>query len=677
MASPHFQDILGERLTRRGLLEGGAAVGLLSLAGPAFASKEAAPNFTPVPPNIHDQVTVPEGYESRVLISWGDPLYESVTAPFDRKTSNRADQEVRFGFNNDMLALFPAQWAFPKVADPSGDYILCANNEYFELPLMYGDRVLTFEGSRDSCEAAYASMGVRIVRVKTVNGEWKVVKDAAPGPAATNRRVTPFSPVIFSGPAKDHPWIKEAGSKSNALQNVALENGAYAVGTIANCAGGWTPWGTYLTAEENFNAYIAAAERVRNPSAKLAQDADMFGYSFTDTFRRPGQPQHLNLTTNPHAAALYGWTVEIDPYDPSWTPRKRTALGRRKGECATSALTKDGRVAIYAGDDERRQFVYKFISKGKFDPKNRTANRDLLDSGVLYAAQFQADGKGKWLKLDLASVNAALKSQGVEAELLIADEADLMLRARVAASALGATPMDRPEDVECPVDARFDAKGVVLVVCTNNSDARAALPGNPRRGKDIEPNVTGHILRLDEAGQDAGATAFNWDVFALAGDPSANDIKADGESKAPASAWLGKAPSFKGDRFACPDNIAFDGLGRVFIATDGSDNVFRDCNDSVLVSSVAAKSPRLVQRFLTGPIGAEICGPLLAPDTCTFFCAIQHPGGADAAGRDFGSALFLGEVDRPASTWPEGGKAWPRPSVVYVRRKDGGRVGGD
>jgi len=677
MASPHFQDILNERLSRRGLLQGGAAVGLLSLAGPAFAAKDAAPNFKPVAANTHDQVSVPEGYEARVLVSWGDPLFESVTAPFDRKTSDRADQEVRFGFNNDMLALFAAQWSFPKTPDPKGDYILCANNEYFDQPLMYGDRVLTFEGSRDSCEAAYASMGVSIVRLKTTGGAWSVVKDAAPGPAAINRRVTPFSPVLFSGPAKDHPWIKAAGGKANELQKVAPAEGAYAIGTLANCAGGWTPWGTYLTSEENFNTYMLTSAKVKNPEARQAQDADIFGYSLSDVFRRPGQPAQLDLSQSPHAAALYGWVVEIDPHDPSWIPRKRTAMGRRKGECATSALTKDGRVAIYAGDDEKGQFLYKFVSSARFNPKDRMANRELLDSGTLYAAQFLADGKGKWLKLDVAGVNAALKAQEVEAELFIADEADLMVRARVAAAALGATPMDRPEDVECPVDAHFDSKGVVLMVCTNNSDARAAVPGNPRRGQGIEPNVTGHILRLDETSQDAGAVTFKWDVFALAGDPSGADVKADGKDKAPASAWLGKAPSFKGDRFACPDNIAFDGMGRVFIATDGSPAVFRDCNDGVMVTSVSAKAPRLVQRFLTGPVGCEICGPLVGPDARTFFCAIQHPGEADSAGKHFGSALVTGEMQRPPSSWPAGGESWPRPSVIYVTRKDGGRVGGD
>ena len=676
MPSPHFQAILNERLTRRGLLEGGAAVGLLSLAGPALSAKAASPNFKPVAANIHDKVTVPEGYEAKVLISWGDPLYDSVTAPFDRNASSRADQEVRFGTNNDMLALFPAQWAFPKAGDAKGDYILCANNEYFEPALMYGERVQTFEGMRDACEAAFAAMGVSVVRLKSTGSAWSVEKDAAPGPNAINRRVTPFTPVQFSGPAKDHPWIKAGGAKANELQKLTLADGLFAVGTMGNCAGGWTPWGTYLTAEENFNAYIAAAERVKNPAAKLAQDADIFGYSFVETARRPGLPAQFNLSANPHAAALYGWTVEIDPYDPAWAPRKRTALGRRKGECATSALTKDGRVAIYSGDDEKGQFVYKFVSAGKFNPKDRIGNRDLLDAGALYAAQFQPDGKGKWLKLELAAVNAALKAQGAEDELLMGDEADLMVRARVAAAALGATPMDRPEDVECLVDARYDAKGVVLVVCTNNSDARAASPGNPRRGADIEPNVTGHILRLDEARQDAGATSFKWDVFALAGDPAGPNVKSDGKG-APAGAWLGKAPSFKGDRFACPDNVAFDGMGRVFIATDGSDNVFRDCNDSVMVTSVTAKAPRLIQRFLTGPVGAEICGPLLAPDARAFFCAIQHPGATDTAGKDFGSAFFLGEAQRPASSWPDGGEAWPRSSVVYVTRKDGGRIGGD
>jgi secreted PhoX family phosphatase len=675
MSATHFSDVLAERISRRGLLQGGAAVALLSLADQAGAATthEAPPRFKPVGPNVFDKVTVPDGYEAKTLIAWGDPLFDSVAAPFDRDTLTRADQEVRFGFNNDMLALFPARWSFPKKTLAEGEHILCANNEYFDQTLMFGERAFTPEGAAATAEAAYASMGVSIVRVRAEkSGAWSVLKDAAPGPHALNRRVTPFTPVLFDGPAKDHPWIKAAGAKANALQGFKGEG--YAIGTLANCAGGWTPWGTYLTSEENFQNYMIASLKVRDPEPKLAQDSQIFGYGLMESFRRPGQLRQFDLTHNPAAAALYGWVVEIDPYDPTWTPRKRTAMGRRKGECATSALTKNGRVAIYAGDDERNQFVYKFVSKDRFDPKKREANRELLSAGALYAAQFSADGNGRWLELNVDAANAALKAQDTDPELLIADEADLLVRARVAAAALGATPMDRPEDVECPVDARFDSKGVVLIVCTNNSDSKQASPANPRRGAGSEPNVTGHIVRIDEFGQDAGALSFRWDVFALAGDPVAEDATSS-NGKNPAGAWIGGAPAFKGDRFACPDNIAFDGKGRVFIATDGSPAVFDDCNDSVLVASIASTGPRLVQRFLTGPVGAEICGPLLAPDARTFFCAIQHPGESDGKGKDFAGDLFNGKRTRPISSWPDGGESWPRPGVVYVRRTDGGRIG--
>ncbi|MET0546468.1 MAG: PhoX family phosphatase [Caulobacterales bacterium] len=673
-----FQDIVDEMITRRGLLEGGAAIGLLSLAGPVGAvTKASPPKFAPVPANLYDTVTVPAGYEAKTLIAWGDPLFDSVTAPFNRDKLTRADQETRFGFNNDMLAVFPAAWSFPTKATGEGRFILCANNEYFDQTLMFGERVIDAEGLAATTEAAYAAMGVSIVQLENKAGAWSVIKDKAPGGGAINRRITPFTPVVFDGPAKAHPWIKVAGVKANELQNLKLNDGAVAIGTLANCAGGWTPWGTYLTAEENFQNYVIASKKVNGAEPKLEQDADVFGYGLKDSFKRPGHPAHLDLTQNPTAAALYGWIVEIDPYDPSWMPRKRTALGRKKGEAATTALSKDGRLVVYSGDDERNQFIYKFVSSKKFNPKNRTANRDLLSEGQLYVAQFNATGKGVWLKLNVASANAALKANGADEALLIADEADLMVRVRVAAAALGATPMDRPEDVECPVDAKFNSSGIVLAVCTNNSDAKANSPANPRRGADSEPNVTGHIVRIDESGQDPAATSFRWDIFALAGDPVSADAKGDGKSKPPVGAWIGGAPSFKGDRFACPDNIAFDGQGRVFIATDGSPSVFGDCNDGVLVTAVAGAGPRLVQRFLTGPVGCEICGPLLAPDARTFFCAIQHPGESDTNDKNFSGALFSGDRQRPFSSWPDGGESWPRPGVVYVRRIDGGRIGGD
>jgi secreted PhoX family phosphatase len=516
--------------------------------------------------------------------------------------------------------------------------------------------------------AAYASMGVSIVVIEETAAGWRFLRDARPG-AGLNRRITSFSPMVFAGPASAHPWIKAGAARFNAAEKGAGP-GAVACGTHSNCAGGETPWGTYLSVEENFNSYFFNSKAPAKVDPLLALDAKVMGYPLDRQRPRPNAPRQFDLADNPTGATLYGWTVEIDPYDPSWTPRKRTALGRRKGECATTALTRDGRVAVYAGDDQADEFVFKFVSTAKFNPADRLANRDILDDGVLHAAQFQADGAGRWIALTLEASNQAAAAANHPA---FRDLGDLMIRAREAARLLGATPMDRPEDVEAILDANWVGQGPVLIVCTNNRGNGAARPANPRRpGEGAQPNHTGHIVRIDEAGADAAAAAFTWDIFALAGDPDAAS-DAVNEAGAHVGVAVNGAATFIGDRFACPDNICFDQRGQVWIATDGSESVFADCNDAVLVTPVTADGPRPVKRFLTGPVGSEICGPMLSPDERTLFVAIQHPGETDAAGVDFASVREKGA--RPASSFPEGNGAWPRSAVVAVRRKDGGVVG--
>jgi uncharacterized protein len=222
--------------------------------------------------------------------------------------------------------------------------------------------------------------------------------------------------------------------------------------------------------------------------------------------------------------------------------------------------------------------------------------------------------------------------------------------------------------------------GAVLVVCTNNREQGFARPGNPRRADPQYPdraqsNLAGHILRLDEAGGDCGALRFKWNVFALCGDPNAaspvGQTAAGGRVNIDVS--INGQKTFTGDRFACPDNICFDQRGHVWIATDGSDAVFGDCNDQVLVTPISTEGPRPVKRFLVGPMGAEICGPMLSPDEKAFFAAIQHPGENNADGVRFGDLRWSGAA--PPSTFPDGAGAWPRSAVVVVTRTDGGVVG--
>ena len=329
------------------------------------------------------------------------------------------------------------------------------------------------------------------------------------------------------------------------------------------------------------------------------------------------------------------------------------------------------------GDDQIDEFVYKFISRGRFNASDRAASRDLLDDGALYAAKFNEDGSGQWLKLDLAAINRAVRDAPYHAPFV--DEADVLIRCREAAKLLGATPMDRPEDVEAPVDAHWRGLGMVLIACTNNRNASFASPGNPRRGAAQtehvqQANPAGHILRIDERGGDHAATRFSWDVFALCGDPDTQaPVQASDEADL-SVAHEGQA-TFSGARFSCPDNLCFDNRGNVWISTDGSDTVFTDCNDAILAAPLSsAEAPRAVKRFLVGPVGSEICGPALALDETALLCAIQHPGEHDLEDTSIDDLRWK-ENKRPPSNFPDGGNAWPRSAVIVITRENGGLIG--
>ncbi|GAM97573.1 putative phosphatase [alpha proteobacterium U9-1i] len=680
--------------SRRALLGGMAGLPLLNLAscatatgGDASLTLAAAPTFASVAATNADTISVPPGFRSQTLVRWGDALVDGAP-PFDPDRLTRAEQERRWGQNNDMLALFPVQHAFPppRAELHDGDrLILCANNEYAEPALMFPSVAAPGDLTRAQFEAGLASTGVSVVVIERERGQWRVVRDARQG-AGLNRRITPFTPMVFSGPAAGHPWILDAGAKVNALEpGVAHEPnpaGAIRCGTSANCAGGQTPWGTYLTSEENFDYLFTASDRAAaalnaaRENAAYVLDSENFGVPRSHPYSRVA-PAQFDLSQNPHGPALYGWVVEIDPYDPNWAPRKRTALGRKKGECATTALARDGRVAVYMGDDQVDEYVYKFVSHARVNPNDRTASRELLDRGQLHVARFEEDGTGRWLAINVDAANTAAREQGYTA--LFTDDADLMVRVREAARLLGGTPMDRPEDVEALLDANWVGLGSVLVVCTKNTNQGFAHPGNPRRESETpsraQSNVGGHILRIDEAGNDCGATQFAWNIFMLGGDPNADTLTIPQRSGRPVhiSTALGGAPTFSGDRFACPDNICIDSKYNVWISTDGSDDVFADCNDSVLVTQAAATGAKPVKRFLVGPLGAEICGPAILPDERAFMCAIQHPGENDAAGAHINDLRWI-QHQRPPSTWPDGGDSWPRAAVVIVTRDDGGKI---
>lgn len=678
MQSNIFQDVLNINLNRRNVLGAMAAIPALNLIGTQADAQVAS--FKSVPENNFDTVTVPEGYEWNKLISWGDALVEGIDEPKIQPgppfVFNRLEQERRMGMCNDMMAIFPKKYQYPW-PENGKEWIFCSNNEYVVPYLMLKSDGGKLNASAQEVEALYAAQGVTVYEVRHEGTNWNVVKNPSLG-KGLNRRITPFTEVVYDGPAKNHPWIKRAAEITNEseklLGNLPKNKDGVLSGTMQNCAGGYTPWGTYLTCEENIDNMFFISDQ---KSQKLADARNDAGFDFDQkSFGlgndwKLGGPMQFDIAKSPNGPSLYGWIVEIDPYDPNWAPRKHTALGRKKNESATTVICKSGQIAVYTGDDQSNEFVYKFITTGKFDAKNRVKNRVLLSSGKLYAARFESDGTGHWIEINLKAANAAPCG---EFDKPFKDEGDLMVRAREAARRLGATQMDRPEDVESPVDGTFIGKGAVYVVCTGNqtSEGINGNAANPRRTNQSganEMNYTGQIIRINEENGDHAKTKFTWEVFVMGGDHSAEyapNVRNGGETHN-LSSWKDGKPTTLGDRFAMPDNITFDKKGFAFFTTDGTPDSF-PCNDGIYVVSTHAPAPRTVKRFLTGPIGCEITGPLLSRDNKTFFCGLQHIGDEDPKGN-----RYRGKEEKPHSTFPN--NVWPRDTIVYVTKKDGGFIG--
>ena len=631
-ANPTIAEMMQARLSRRaamlGITGAGAAATLVDqLLGSAAAVAQAAGpstlTFTEIPHQLSDRDAVAPGYEIQLVIRWGDPLLPGAPA-FDPQNVTAEAQAKQFGYNCDYLDFFP----LPQGSDSTAHGLLAVNHEYTNTNLIFpgigAGRAARGRTNAAQVAAEMQAHGMSVVEVRKEGGRWTYVKDSR-----FNRRLPMTEPMRISGPA--------AGAAR--LKTSADPTGTRVLGTLNNCAGGNTPWGTVLTGEENTNYYFGG------DPAKTPHQASFRRYGIGGNnaeFNWHSHVDRFNIEKEPNEPFRFGWVVEFDPYDPESVPVKRTALGRFKHEGCTHAIDRSGRVVFYSGDDERFDYLYKFVTRDAWNPNDRAANRDLLDHGTLFVAKFNDNGTMTWLAL--------VHGQGPLTEANgFASQADVVIDARRAADLLGATKMDRPEDVETN-----KVNGRVYVMLTNNSRRTADQVdrANPRAN-----NAHGHVLELIPPGAgtnavDHAATEARWEIFLMGGkpgiDPGARYHRATSEH-----GWL-----------SSPDNCSFDSKGRIWIATDGGPTN-AGVADGVYAADTAGHGRALTRLFYQAPTGAEVCGPLMLKDDRTLFLAIQHPG------EDPGSTF-----ERPSTRWPdfENGTP-PRPSVIAIVKQDGGVIG--
>lgn len=644
----YFGDIVAG-LNRRGLIKGGAAAVLAVGAASALAAcggddstETTGPTptpagtpgtgtgFTAVAPNKEDAVVVPEGYDQGVVIRWGDPLFADAPA-FDFEKQTAAAQAKQFGFNNDFAALLP-------IEGQANSYLLVVNHEYTTGPHMFRgyDKA---EPTDEQIEITKAAHGLTVVEVKGEPGSGKLT----PVFGKYNRRITATTEFRLTGPAAGSGYVITGADPA----------GSKVLGTFANCAGGVTPWGTVLSGEENFHGYFANVDKASDPGGRLKR----YGFAKGGTANQwERTDKRFDLAQEPNEPNRFGYVVEIDPWDPTSTPIKHSAMGRLKHEGATIYVTSSGDVVSYTGDDEKFDYMYKFVSSKKIKSGTGAAarrdNMTILDAGTLYVAKLTGDhadkidgsgnvpsdkgftGRGQWIPL--------LKSNGDgKAESLVEgmSASEVAVFTRLAADKVGATKMDRPEDFEAN-----PYTGKVYVALTNN-DNRAAegKPGvdeaNPRK-----LNKNGQVLELVD---NHTGTDFTWSLLLVCGDPKAADTYFAGFDKNKVSP------------ISCPDNLAFDPYGNLWISTDG--NALKT-NDGLFSVVLDGPNRGETKQFLTVPRGAETCGPIVTEQRV--MVCVQHPGEADDA-----------TPENPFSHWPDGGDAQPRPSVVAVWKKAGGRIG--
>jgi secreted PhoX family phosphatase len=614
-----FAEVLAARLARRGLLRGALASALLSaLSGCAARAGGPTPrlSFTPIEPSVRDALRVPREYVATVLLSWGEPVGAPAGSPgfrFDA-SNTAADQALQAGMHHDGMHYFP----LPHDSGSSTHGLLALNHEYLDEGLLFADGQRTW--SPEKVAKAQHAVGVSVVEVELQGNTWRLVR---PSPYA--RRITARSPCRIGGPAAGHALVRTA----------ADPEGRRVLGTFNGCAHGWTPWGTYLTCEENWHALFV--NRGTIPTEQRRYGITAIGRRY----RWEEYDERFDAARHPNEPNRFGWVVEIDPYDPAAEPVKRTALGRMAHEGAACAVGPDRRPVLYMADDAAFEYVYKFVATRPFDPSRRQANRDLLDDGTLYAARFNADGSGDWLPL--------VHGWGpLDAAGGFRDQGEVVVMARRAADLLGATGMDHPEWIVAHPVTRE-----VFCACTGSSTRgrdghEGANPANRRA-----PNPFGHILRWREDGGDPAATRFRWEVLVQAGGPD-------------------QGGTITGDLFANPDALWIDSMGTLWVGTDvWPGNIGTGPFEALGNNQLLAVDPSAgaFKRFMTGPRGSEITGFHTTPDNRTAFVNIQHPG-------EVPGGRSNPDDPRAVSNWPDywiGGR--PRSATVAIRRRDGGVVG--
>jgi secreted PhoX family phosphatase len=634
----YFGEVLGTVLDRRGVLRAGAVLGLATGAtalvgtarsasaeaattGPLPAAPERSPApyglaYETVPPNTDDAVRVPRGYSQQIVVRWGDPIVPGAPEfDFDNQTAEAQAQQ--FGYNNDFCGLLLLE-------GPARRWVMFSSHEYTIEPLMFREYDAAAP-TEEQVRIGLAAHGLSVVEIVR-DRDGRITVDLE---GSRNRRITGSSEFVLDGPA--------AGSA--LLRTSADPTGTVVLGTFNNCSGGVTPWGTFLSGEENINQYFANADPA---------DARLARYGFEEGASKRAwetvEPR-FDLATEPNEAHRFGWVVEVDPHDPHARPVKHTALGRFKHEGATVRLSKDKHAVVYLGDDERFDYVYKFVSsktmRNGHSRRAREHNLSLLADGTLYVARFTGDspqvdgsgalpedgafdGSGEWIKLVSGTTSFV---PGMTAE-------EVYVFTREAGDKVGATKMDRPEDVE-----PHPTTGKVYLALTNNTDRGKAGKAGPDEANPRVDNKHGHVVELTEADDDPTGTRFSWSILLVCGDPG------------DPSTWFGGFDKSQVSPITSPDNLAFDPHGNLWISTDSTAALGQ--NDGLFGVSLSRDTRGRTTQFASVPVGGETCGPVVTEDFVLI--SVQHPGDVDGA-----------SPAAPASTWPDGPGTQPRPAVVTI-----------